>query len=96
MADANGTTPMNITKDRIEITERLDVDAFRSIVCQETGVAVPHDIALASLHKTRCELARRGLVSAALGAESGEWLEQRGMHQGVRWWRVDERAKTNH
>lgn len=85
----------SMLKARIEIAKRLDVDAFRALIKQETGEVVPHDIALASLHKCRCAYAQSGAIDKQLGAQSGEWLTERGMYQGVRWWRLPD-GKTNH
>ncbi len=82
-------------KDRIEIAKRLDVDAFRAVIKQETGEVVPHGVALASLHKARCAFAQSGAIDKQLGAQSGEWLTERGMWPGVRWWRVGQGGETH-
>ena len=85
-AQQRGHTDMNIReKDRRILTD-LDCEAFIAD-CVEQGVPAPcEETALAAMHKARCVLAADGRFDETLGAESGRWLNDRGMWPGVRWW----------
>ena len=70
---------------RIEMITNLDVEKMKSYQQLLTGVRPTCDrTVLTGLHKARCILARRGLVSIELGNESADWLIERGMHPDPR------------
>lgn len=81
--------------ERNRILREVDTVAFIDICVAEGKGAPTPESAEAAIHKVRCELARRGGFPKDLGAESGRWLEERGLWPGVRWWALEGKGSVH-